>query len=167
VRERPAADDRGAVRGVRAGSGIRALDSRELRDALRADDHDPTAALWRELDAHQQRADKLDDDFYVHGTITDERRYQRLRQQIDDRIRATRDALDRVADRAGRAALPSSSDEARQLWADRGLEYLLVEAVVDKIIVGPGIRGLNRFDHRRVVIQWRYGTKAPKLSWVS
>lgn len=145
------------------------LDSPELTAAVRADtgSEDATAPLWAELDAAQRRAAKLDEDFYVTGAITDEGRFRQLRGMQDKVVEDIRVKLDRAQAAASRRALPIGSDRARELWADRGLEWRhnLIGSVADKILVGPGVRGRNTFDHRRVVIVWKHATTAPELPW--
>jgi hypothetical protein len=41
-----------------------------------------------------------------------------------------------------------------------------VASVVDRIVVGPGVRGRNMFDESRVVIEWRHATAASVLLWL-
>ncbi len=129
------------------------LDSPELTEALRAydDTDDELSELWRALDDDQSRLDKLEDDYYVNGVLTDERRFTRLHTQLEAKLADTRKTLDRAQQRHGRGQLPSG-DEARAAWDDRGLEWRhqLIKKVVTTIIVGPGRRGYNQFDPDRL-----------------
>ena len=67
--------------------------------------------------------------------------------------------------RPAHRTLPVGSDRARELWDERGLEWRrnLISSVVDRVVVGPGVRGLNRFDPRRVVILWSRASNTHRL----
>jgi hypothetical protein len=89
---------------VRSGSKSRCCTAStppELTEALRAygDTDDELSELWRALDDDQSRLDKLEDDYYVNGVLTDERRFTRLHTQLEAKLANTRKTLDRATAR--------------------------------------------------------------------
>lgn len=50
-----------------------------------------------------------------------------------------------------------NASELRARWPELSLtkQTQIVEAVLDRVIVGPARRGFNRFDHSRLTPVWR------------
>ncbi|MEE6260960.1 recombinase family protein [Plantactinospora sonchi] len=114
------------------------------------------AELWQELVNYQRRLEKLEEDFYVHERMP-EARYRRLAAALETEIDKTRDRLTRTRAKSAIRNLPTSEARAREMWEERGLEWrrLFLGALVERVTIGPAIRGLNRFDPTRVRIKWR------------
>lgn len=132
------------------------LDSPALRDAL-------TAAAAPADDTAQRRADntllRLDElaAAYADGKIT-MREWLTAREPLEGALeRARRDLA--AATGAGAAGVYAGrSGVLRDAWdgfdADR--QQTVAASVVDRVNVGPGRRGYNRFDPGRFEIVWRF-----------
>ena len=112
--------------------------------------------LWAKLKSLQSDLESLDDDLYIRKTLT-RQRYDRLTSQVLHDIELTKKAIDRERGRTVIASLPTNSALARTQWEARDLEWRrrLVTTLVERVTVGPGRRGLNKFDPERVSIAWR------------
>jgi DNA invertase Pin-like site-specific DNA recombinase len=75
-----------------------------------------------------------------------------------DRLARLQAQLAALTDTSALAGAVGHAAVLRERWATLNLDRqrATVRAVVDKVTVLPGIRGLNRFDDRRVRIEWRY-----------
>lgn len=113
------------------------------RDLRQADD---------KLDTLRDRLDELADSFAA-GEIT-RREWLRAREGIEARIAE----VERTLRRSSTAAPLDLGDEpVRDAWAELSLERqrAVLAAVVERVTVGPAVRGRNRFDPERVDMTWR------------
>lgn len=129
-----------------------------LAHAIRpvGNDHMQESKLWAELQSYETRLTKLESDYYVHERL-DERTFIRLSDELRFAIMNAKKGIDKIRGRTVISNLPTSSGHARVLWDQRGLEWrrLLISALVERVTVGPGVRGRNRFDPDRVSIVYR------------
>lgn len=121
-----------------------------------ASEGDGEASLWRSVVDYQARLDELETGFWVDRKMT-ERTYQRLRSELEGRIESLRIRLARIDQRHALSLLPTSSAIARERWEAAGLQWRrrLIQLLVEKVTIGPGVRGRNRFDPTRIRITFR------------
>jgi site-specific DNA recombinase len=116
------------------------------------------AAEGDDIDAEMAEIGRKLDELEVDMAdgIVDRRAYLVRRR----RLSVQRDALDaRLAARKRPQALKVLTDgegPLRSRWPDLGFDQkrAILTLVVDRITIGPGVRGLNRFDPRRVEFTW-------------
>jgi site-specific DNA recombinase len=122
------------------------------RKQLAGDDQEQAKAA-RELEAAEARRDEAAG-LYASGKI-DSREWFIIRDRVGHGITAARRILDRTA--GPLADLPASAEALSQAWEAGTVAWrrALISAVVDRIVVGPSPHS-NRFDPRRVTINWRY-----------
>lgn len=118
--------------------------------------HAREAELWGLLSNYQTRLERLQSDFYVHERLP-EARFNALASELEAEMATVRLDLARVRDRQTISNLPSSSAVARKLWKDWNLDRrrTLIDTLVERVTIGPGARGLNKFDDKRVKIKFR------------
>jgi hypothetical protein len=71
---------------------------------------------------------------------------------------ARRDDLQKRVERAQRALnLDGLPNPLRSAWPilEMHRRRAVIGALVEAVVIGPGIKGLNRFDDRRVTIRWK------------
>lgn len=129
-------------------------------------------ALAAALDAHERRADtvsldalhadeaaleELSRDYYTERMIS-RAEYLAARDALEGRIKAARGKLARTNGTGTLRAVAGLGANLRDAWEHEGLEWRrkALTAVVDRIVIGPAIRGRNAFDPGRVSIEWRY-----------
>jgi len=108
-----------------------------------------------ELAAAERRLEQLAD-AYADGQIGLEA-YERGTTKLQGRLAEMRREAAAEASGAVVRALPTG-DKALRAWWDRAPIEQRAEAVVlvvESVTVGPGTRGLNRFDPARVAIRWK------------
>lgn len=112
--------------------------------------------LWTELRNYQTRLERVRDAFYVHDRLP-ESEFNRLSGELDAAIQRTKDDLAKIRQETRLRDFPSSSARARELWPERGFSWrrMLIGTLVERVEVGPGVRGRNRFDPDRIAIMWR------------
>lgn len=96
---------------------------------------------------------ELEDDYRVHGIIT---RQDYLNSR--ERLVARRDSAQHELSGMVRQAVGVGDwGDLRAMWSEQGHEWhrAVVESVVERVVVGAGRRGYNRFDPSRVKIEWR------------
>jgi site-specific DNA recombinase len=128
----------------------------DLAAAVRRSEAPNDAELWDRYDRARTDLERLDEDYYVGRKLT-EARYTRLAAQLTQQIDDAQRAIDHARGRSLVANLPTTSAHARKLWTERGLEWrrLLIGALIERVEVGPGVRGRNKFDPNRVKITFR------------
>lgn len=132
------------------------LDTPELDHALRSQHTATDAADLNDLIARDQAMlDQLTDAF-TNAEIT-MHEWKRARTTIEERLRENRRRLARQSDFAAIADWVGNGQLLRDQWADLDLhrQRAIISAVVDHLVIGPGRRGFNRFDHTRVMPIWR------------
>lgn len=114
------------------------------------------ADLWSALANYQTRLTRVHDAFYVHDRLP-EGEFNRLSGELELNIQRAKDQLAKIRQDTRLRDLPTSSARARELWSARGFAWkrMLLGTLVERVEVGPGVRGRNRFDPDRVSIKWR------------
>lgn len=135
-------------------------------------DYLDSPALVAALDAHERRAETVDidalradesaleelsRDYYTERMLT-RVEYLVARDALEVRIKAARSKLARTNGTGTLHALAKLGDALRDAWANESLDWRrsVLVAVVDRILVGPAVRGRNAYDPTRVAIEWRY-----------
>ena len=79
------------------------------------------------------------------------------RKRITDRLTALRARFARLDRHSSARRLAGQSERLRRQWPDLNLHQrrAIITAVLDRMIVGTAVRGLNRFDPARVEPIWR------------
>ena len=79
------------------------------------------------------------------------------RAPIEARLDSARRALSRLAGTAALDDYLGDTDALRTSWDTLALlrRRAIISAVLDHVIIGSGVRGLNRFDPRRVTPVWK------------
>jgi DNA invertase Pin-like site-specific DNA recombinase len=83
--------------------------------------------------------------------------FRAIDRDLEARLSRARGELAARARSRITAALPSTTDALRGWWESVDLEQRrqLVGLIVDRVEVGPAVKGRNRFDPERVQIAWR------------
>jgi site-specific DNA recombinase len=139
----------GRVAGRLAGDGLARALATASAAADRADEH---AA---DLIATRDRLDVLSADFYEHGRIG-RGEFDRRRTGLEDRIRQLETRLAAPAGVGMLAGLPSDPDRLAAALASGDVPWTrsVLGLVLDRIVVGPAVRGRNFFDPDRVECAW-------------
>lgn len=128
------------------------LDSPEV-EAARALDRPSTSGLAEAVAQDRAALAELSDDYYV-AKLIDRAGFLATRRTLEARIAAGERA---IAQSQAAIVTMMSGASARAAWEERGFDWqrALVAAMVDRITVGPGRRGYNRFDPDRITPTWR------------
>lgn len=133
------------------------LDTPELADALtgQAAADEQTAALSENLAADREQLTELAE-LYADKSIS-AREWMTARNPIEARIS---DTERRIARRTRTDALTGwvgNSDELRTKWESLNLtrQAAIVNAIVDRVIIGPGTSGARELDPDRVSVVWK------------
>lgn len=131
------------------------LDSPALAAALDAHDRKAETIDLDALRADETALEELSRDYYTERMIS-RAEYLSARDTLEARIKAARSKLSRQNGTGPARALVGA--DLRDAWEHEGLEWRrqLLAAVVDRIVIGPAVRGRNAFDPGRVSIEWRY-----------
>jgi site-specific DNA recombinase len=137
------------VAGRLAGDGLARALATASAAADRADEH---AA---ELIAARDRIDVLSADYYEHGRIG-RGEFERRRAGLEDRMRQLETALAAPAGAGMLTELPTDPDGivAALTCRDAAWSRSLLGVVLDRVEVGPAVRGRNWFDPDRVICWW-------------
>lgn len=135
---------------------LTAIDSPALTDELaRLDAGDGAGSDLDTLRADEQALEQLARDHYVEHLIG-RGEYLAARDELHARVEAARANL---AKPAGSPMLRGLGDAARvrAAWESGDLDWRrqLIGTLVDRVTVGPGIRGAVQFDPARVEVAWR------------
>jgi hypothetical protein len=119
-----------------------------LQRRAREDRRDDPLALAKQLE------DMAED--YAAGRLT-KGEWLRARGVLKKRLDAARESEGSEPSRAIVVEFAKRSGVLRQKWSSLDLaeRRAIVAAVIERVTVGAGVRGLNRFDPRRVDIGWR------------
>lgn len=114
------------------------------------------ADLWSALANYQTRLARVQDAFYVHDRLS-EGEFNRLSGELEQLVQRTKDDLAKIRQDTRLRDFPSSSARARELWPTQSFTWrrMLLAALVERVEVGPGVRGRNTFDPERIAIKWR------------
>ncbi len=115
-----------------------------------------TESITRQLVSDEESLEQLARDHYVDRRIS-RREFLAARDALEQRIDQNRQALRVPTSRAELAGLPTTLDELREIWLGLGVDQqrTILEAVVERIVINPGVPGRRRFDSSRMVIDWR------------
>jgi site-specific DNA recombinase len=104
-----------------------------------------------ELADVERRLDELAED-YADGTV-DRRQWSVARKRLE----ARRDALSARLAASGPSPLRMLAGDVYDAWEGLTFDqrHAIIGAVVDRVTVGPAVRGRNRFDPDRVDVVWR------------
>jgi site-specific DNA recombinase len=132
---------------------------RTLRaDAKTAED------LEHELGEALAALDQLSHDYYTESVITDRKEYLARRSDLEARLKEREAELRQVSDtRVTFADLMKRAESAPRFGGMTKEQFewwrALLDTVVDRVEIGPGVRGLNRFDPSRVRVVGRVAAR--------
>lgn len=131
------------------------LDSPALAAALDAHERKAETIDLDALRADESALEELSRDYYTERMIS-RAEYLAARDTLEGRIKAARGKMARTNGTGPLRALLGS--DLRDAWAYEPIDWrrAVLAAVVDRIIIGPAVRGRNAFDPARVSIEWRY-----------
>lgn len=126
------------------------LDTPALAEALANAGDDDSAA--QAVVTVQARLDELAD-MFAQGELS-RREWLRAREGLERRLEAAEAAMRRESDAAALAGIEGT---LRASWPALSLDRqrAVLAAVVDRVVIGPAVRGRNRFDPERVDVVWR------------
>jgi site-specific DNA recombinase len=133
-----------------------ALDSPELERAVRGA-QDDAASEWQErAEAVEARLEELAA-VYGDGKVT-MREWLAARPPLERQLEQARRHLSRAANTGPATRHLGRGKLLRERWAGLSVEerHAVISAVLAYVEVGPGRRGLNRFDPNRFRLVWRY-----------
>jgi site-specific DNA recombinase len=136
-----------------------ALDSPALMEMLSKDPADAgeRANLMEFIAEGQASLDQLSVDHYSDRVIS-RSEYMAARQAIESKVEGFRSKLRSLESGRALADIPAGGANAiRSAWdeASVGWRRALVQAVIERVIVGPAIKGQTFFNKDRVTIEWR------------
>jgi site-specific DNA recombinase len=136
-----------------AAAMLEALDTPDFGAAMRTADESGAAGALDELRTDREALEQLARDHYA-DRIIGRAEYLAARDAVELRIADHERA---VAAAAGSAAVAALAGDARDRWdtIDFDARRGALVAIIDRVVVGPGRRGYNRFDASRVAITWR------------
>ena len=132
------------------------LDSPELAAALNGSASTPDAEAWQaEVEQSQAQLDELAE---LHGRrVIGLSEWLAARAPIEQRVTDARKRLARLNRTTALDGHVGNAADLREKWAGLPLtrQHGIVAAVLDHLVVGPGRRGLNKFDPSRFTPVWR------------
>ncbi len=84
-------------------------------------------------------------------------RFLRIKQQLEASMEETRRKLARVIGDQALALFPRGGEELRSAWKSGSLSWrrAFLTTYIDRVVLLPCVRGLNKFDPTKVSIIWR------------
>jgi site-specific DNA recombinase len=134
------------------------LDSPEMLAAIEAHERQTAEAVDLEaMHADEQALEQASRDHYVERVIG-RSEYLAARDALQARIETARARLARVNGSGHARELAGFGAKLRKAWQAMTFDErrAIVATIVDKVTIGPGRVGYNRFDPSRVTITWRY-----------
>jgi len=112
--------------------------------------------LWSELRDYQTRLEQAEHAFWVAGKMS-EATFQRVTRDLEANVQRVRHSLSLFRYDAVLADVPVAPTLTRERWERSGLAWrrLLLGALIERVTVGPGLRGRNRFDPDRIQTTFR------------
>lgn len=133
-----------------------ALDSPEFSEAMRtAGDNDATDEAMETIEAVERKLTELAEEWATDAISRAE--WQAARKPLEARMEAAKRALSRTRGTTALDGFTGGSETLRKAWEGFSLDRrrAILAAVVDRVNVGPGRRGYNRFDPSRVDLRWK------------
>jgi site-specific DNA recombinase len=122
---------------------------RELVDVREGED------LAGELAALEERLETLANDYYTEGLV-DRKTFVAQRGQLLDRVEKIKAKMDATPEAAMLAQVgPDLSAWWHRDATSTDQRRALLASVLDRVEIGPAVRGRNRFDGDRVTFVWR------------
>jgi site-specific DNA recombinase len=144
------------------------LDSRDWDAALQATAHaaDESEAKERELLAKLKADDNaLKAAEHAHfierdldgKPVLSRPHFLRIKQELEASMEETRRAHARLIGNQALASFPRGGEELRKAWKVGSLSWrrAFLMAYIDRVVLLPCVRGLNRFDPTKVSVIWR------------
>jgi hypothetical protein len=135
-----------------------ALDSTDFAATLRAKAGEDTTErkFLDDLQAGEQALAEAQTAHFVER-ILDRAGFLRVKQQLEERMEATRRELARLLGAHALTSFPTGGAEVRAAWDAAGFSWrrALLAAYIDRVILLPCLRGRNKFDPTKVKIIWR------------
>ena len=133
------------------------LDSPALAAALEAHERKVETVDLDALRADEAALVELSGDYYTERMLS-RAEYLASRDALEGRIKAARAKLARTNGTGPLRAVVGLGATLRTAWEVESLDWRrqVLSAVVDRIVIGPALRGRNAFDSARVSIEWRY-----------
>jgi len=133
------------------------LDSPALASALEAHERKADTVDLDALRADETALEELSRDYYTERMLS-RAEYLAARDTLEGRIKAARAKLARTNGTGPLRAVAGLGTNLRAAWSQEPLDWRrqVLSAVVDRIVIGPAVRGRNAFDPARVSIEWRY-----------
>jgi site-specific DNA recombinase len=117
---------------------------------------DERGAVLHEHQDLERRLEELAADYYAAGGLT-RSEYDAARRALVSRLEHTASRLARLGGVGVLTALPHGEDALRAAWKAGSVDWRrrLLGAVLERVTIGPAIRGRNTFDVDRVGVVWR------------
>jgi site-specific DNA recombinase len=136
----------------------RYLESPALAQAL-ADQGDAAAeqkANLRQLEEIKESLRVNEDDYRVERLI-DRDTYLRTKNKLETQRREVETKINAASGQSFLTNVPRDPEELRAMYESGNHEWRrsFIESLVEEIVIGPGVRGLNKFDASRVKIRYR------------
>lgn len=134
------------------------LDSPQMLAAIEAHDRQTAEAIDLDaMHADESALEQLSRDHYVDRLIG-RSEYLAARDALQARLEAARARLARVNGSGHARQLTGFGTALRKAWDSESFDWrrAIVTTVVDKVTIGPGVRGHNFFEPSRVTVDWRY-----------
>ena len=133
-----------------------ALDSPEFVEAVRAKGGNKgDEAVLQQMSTNQRKLEELAED-YATDVIT-RKEWLRARELLEARLEAARKRLSTNSRAAALERLSGDSVDFGEVWDGLSLPLrrAVISALLDRIVVHPGVRGRNTFDPQRLQPIWR------------
>jgi hypothetical protein len=136
----------------------RYLESPALAQAL-ADQGDAAAEQKTNLRKLEEIKESLrvnEDDYRVERLI-DRDSYLKTKNKLETQRREVETKINAASGQRFLTNVPRDPEELKATYENGNHEWrrAFIESLVEKIVIGPGVRGLNKFDHTRVKIKYR------------
>jgi site-specific DNA recombinase len=136
----------------------RYMESPALAQAL-ADQGDAAAEQKANLRRLEEIKDSLrvnEDDYRVEQLI-DRDTYLKTKNKLDTRRREVETKINAASGQRFLTNVPRDPEKLKAMSESGNHEWrrAFIESLVDHVVVGPGVRGLNKFDPRRIKIIYR------------
>ena len=109
-----------------------------------------------EAESIKEALDELERDYRVHRLMSRES-YLQTHADLTTRRREVDMKINEASGQRFLRDVPRDPQELKAAYESGAYEWrrAFIESLVEKITIGPGVRGLNRFDPARVKIKYR------------